>query len=429
VTSGSIPPGLTFTVNGNQLSITGTPTATGSVTFTVTATDTVGSTAQHSYTLTVTGLTLTPASLPTGTVHVPYNQSVVASGGSGQITVTYAITSGTIPPGLKFTVNNSELDISGTPTATGSVSFTVTAKDTAGDMAQQSYTVTINGSSRQQITFSPTSLPAGTVRVAYNQSITASGGSGPITVTYAITAGSIPPGLHLTVHNNQLSITGTPTATGTVTFTVTAKDTAGDMAQQSYTLTVNQTARQQITFSPTSLPSGNVRVPYNQSIVASGGSGPVTVTYVITSGSIPAGVTFAVHNNQLTISGTPTASGNVSFVVNARDAAGNTAQQRYTLIVLGSARTATTTTLALSAPASGQPATLTATVSGPPGSGTPTGAVTFLDGGTPLATVPLASGSATFTTKLTTGSRRLRAVYDGDSIFDGSDSGPPWPGP
>jgi hypothetical protein len=59
------------------------------------------------------------------------------------------------------------------------------------------------------------------------------------------------------------------------------------------------------------------------------------------------------------------------------------------------------TTLSLSSdtalPLPGQPVTLTATVSS--SSGTPTGDVTFLAGGTALATVALdGSGTATFTT-------------------------------
>jgi hypothetical protein len=430
VTSGGIPPGLSFTVNNNQLAISGTPTATGSVTFTVTATDTVGSTTQQSYTLTVNGLTLAPDSLPPGTVHVPYNQSIVASGGSGTITVTYAITSGAIPPGLTFAVNGNELDITGTPTATGSVSFTVTAKDTAGDMAQQSYTVTINASTTHQITFSPTSLPAGTVRTPYSQTVTASGGGGgPITLTYAIKSGSVPPGLHLAVQNNQLTITGTPTAGGSVTFTVTARDTAGDTAQQSYTLTVTQAGKHQITFTPTILPTGTAHAAYDQTITAAGGNGAITVTYLILSGRIPPGVTFAIHNNQLSITGTPTAGGDVTFVVNATDTAGDTAQQRYTLIIFGPTGTSPGTALSFAVPHPGQPASLTAAASGPPGGATPTGAVTSLDGGTPPAPVPLASGPATITTRAGRGRYRLKAVSAGDSTLGDNASAPPWPGP
>src|SRR5262249_29504375 len=92
-----------------------------------------------------TGVGLIPASLPAGRVGSPYSQSIVASGGNSQITVTYAVTSGSIPPGLTSTVNGNQLSITGTPTATGTVTFTVTATDTVGSTAQHSYTLTVTG--------------------------------------------------------------------------------------------------------------------------------------------------------------------------------------------------------------------------------------------------------------------------------------------
>ena len=50
--------------------------------------------------------------------------------------------------------------------------------------------------------------------------------------------------------------------------------------------------------------------------------------------------------------------------------------------------------------------------------GTPTGTVTFKDGTSVLATVKLASGSATFTTStLVKGSHNITATYSGDSNF------------
>jgi len=60
------------------------------------------------------------------------------------------------------------------------------------------------------------------------------------------------------------------------------------------------------------------------------------------------------------------------------------------------------------------------------GSGTPTGTVTFKDGGTAVGTGNVgASGIATFTTAaLSSGSHTITAVYGGDSIFAGSTSAP-----
>jgi polygalacturonase len=88
---------------------------------------------------------------------------------------------------------------------------------------------------------------------------------------------------------------------------------------------------------------------------------------------------------------------------------------------------ATTTMLAASSTTltAGASLTLTATVAPPIGStGTPTGAVTFLDGLTTLQTVNVAStGKATYTTStLSVGSHSLTAQYGGDSNFASSTS-------
>jgi hypothetical protein len=59
------------------------------------------------------------------------------------------------------------------------------------------------------------------------------------------------------------------------------------------------------------------------------------------------------------------------------------------------------------------------------GAGAPSGSVTFLDNGTPLATMPLdGSGKATLTTtNLPVGLQSITATYHGDANFAGAQSG------
>lgn len=77
----------------------------------------------------------------------------------------------------------------------------------------------------------------------------------------------------------------------------------------------------------------------------------------------------------------------------------------------------------------GQAVTFVSTVTvNAPGAGTPTGTVTFEDGGTPLAgssTVSLSNGMATFTTAATqfaAGNHTITAVYNGDANFNATNS-------
>ena len=144
VNVGTLPTGLSLSSDGV---ISGTPTAAGSSSFTVLATDTsTGCTGQRSYTLNVVCPTITlspnganPTVLTGGTVGTAYSQTITASGGIG--TYTYAKTSGTLPTGLSF---SSAGVLSGTPTVSGLYTFTVTATDTNGCTGSQAYSVTVS---------------------------------------------------------------------------------------------------------------------------------------------------------------------------------------------------------------------------------------------------------------------------------------------
>ena len=112
-----------------------------------------------------------------------YNQIVTASGGTGPYTFT--VTLGNLPVGLLLSSGGV---LSGTPTAAGTYNFTVRATDANGCAGNQAYTILIVCPT---IALSPVSFPVGTVGLAYSQTITASGGTGPY--IFAVTSGTCPP--------------------------------------------------------------------------------------------------------------------------------------------------------------------------------------------------------------------------------------------
>lgn len=84
-------------------------------------------------------ITLTAPPLVNGTVGVPYNQQLTATGGSPGY--TFMLQSGALPNGLML--NGMTGLISGTPTTEQVSNFTITASDANGCLGMQAYTITI----------------------------------------------------------------------------------------------------------------------------------------------------------------------------------------------------------------------------------------------------------------------------------------------
>src|SRR5664280_3428269 len=100
-------------------------------------------------------ITVNPATLPSGgQPNVPYSVTISASGGTGPY--TFAVPPLSLPPGLTLT---SAGILSGTPTASGTWIFTVTASDANGCTGFRVYTITINAATCPTLTIVPATLP------------------------------------------------------------------------------------------------------------------------------------------------------------------------------------------------------------------------------------------------------------------------------
>lgn len=245
VSSGAVPTGLTLrTSTSTQTSISGTTTVAGTYTFAVTVTNGTSSTTKQ-YTMTVTALavpsiTITPASLPSGTANAAYTQTLTAST-TATGPFTWSIASGALPQGLALSTSTSTTaTITGTATTTGTANFVV-AVTNGTSSTTQSYSITMNSVAIPPITISPTTLPGGTVNQNYSQTLTATtAASGPF--TWSIASGALPQGLTLGASTGTTdTITGTTTAAGSSTFSVRVTNGTSSTTQ-SYTVTVNPAA-------------------------------------------------------------------------------------------------------------------------------------------------------------------------------------------
>jgi SdrD B-like domain/Putative Ig domain len=221
--------------------------------------------------------------------------------GTGGVGGPYTFSATGLPAGLTMSSTGT---ISGTPTVTGTFSYTVTVQDSAGNTGTVNCSVTVNP---------PPAANCVTIIAVQGTPITpvTMVGSGGVGGPYTFSATGLPAGLTMSTTG---TISGTPTVTGTFSYTVTVKDSAGNTGTVNCSVTVNPpvtatcvsiTAIQGVPITPVTM-------------TATGGAGG---PYTFSATGLPAGVTMSTTG---TISGTPTVSGTFSYTVTVKDSAGNT---------------------------------------------------------------------------------------------------------
>jgi len=146
-TGSKLPPGLTLSSTGL---LSGTPSsvkAATTFTFLIQAARSSGSPffGQKMFALTVTPITITTTSLPSGTAGTAYSATLEATGGKGTLTWSQPFNQGSLlPPGLTLNANGT---ITGTPTTTplasGSYFVIVQVTDSSKNTAIQGYGINI----------------------------------------------------------------------------------------------------------------------------------------------------------------------------------------------------------------------------------------------------------------------------------------------
>jgi plastocyanin domain-containing protein len=289
---GNLPTGLTLSADGT---ISGTPTAFGTFTFTVKAENGAGNDIAELTILIALLPTITTTSLQNGIFDIEYEYTLNAT---GYPAITWSIYGGSLPDGLTLSADGT---IFGKPREKDIFTFTVKAENSAGhDIADLFLFIALPP------TITTSSLPNGTVGDKYEQTLTATGDP---TITWSIYGGTFPSGLTLLADG---TIFGTPTENGEFAFTVMATNNAGNDTADLIIL---------ITLSPSittsSLPKGAVGAKYEQTLTATGD--PI-ITWSIIDGDLPDGLTLSAEG---VISGAPKENGKFVFTVKAENDAGN----------------------------------------------------------------------------------------------------------
>jgi hypothetical protein len=379
------------TATASGTSITYTPNAGygGPDSFTYTATNSAGTSAPATVTVTVSPPTITvnPTTLPNPVTGIFYSRTVSASGGTGPF--TYSVVPGTLPDGLS--INASSGVISGTPTGAGPSTFTVTALDSS----------TGNGPYPGTRAYSVTTVPpnppvanAASATVAYNSTnnpvtLSITGGA-PTSVAVGTQAGNG------TATASGMSISYTPTNGyfGPDSFTYTATNDDGTSAPATVTITVN----------PPPPVANAVTAP---AVAFNSSNNPITLNI---TGGVPTSVAVGTQasNGTATASGTsitytPSAGyhGPDSFTYTATNAGGTSTPATVSITVNPAAPIANPVSATVAANSTNNPITLNIT-GGPPASVAAPGAPshgTVSAVGTTITYTPTAgySGADSFT--------------------------------
>jgi uncharacterized protein YhjY with autotransporter beta-barrel domain len=304
VTGGALPAGLSLSAGGL---ISGTATAGGTFNFTITATDDVGNSGSRAYGLSADAATVAiqPAALPAGTAGVAYSQAITASGGTAPY--TYAVTSGALPPGLTLSAAGV---LSGTPNGDGTFNVTITATDSstgAGPYAgSRAYSL--------EIAVEAPSAGAVSASLPFNSPAT------PITLALAggaadsVAVASAPANGTAVASGTGISYRPEPGFSGTDTFTYTATNASGTSAPATVSITVGAPT---LAINDSGPGDGVAASAYTRTFTFIGGTAPYTALDV---SGLPAGLAVsATTTDSVTVSGTPTATGQFTLVVSGTD--------------------------------------------------------------------------------------------------------------
>jgi hypothetical protein len=320
----NLPPGLTASVTGTNVTFTGTPTTVGSFNnVQLTVQDAAGAGASATFSITINPApTLGSLSQTQWTLNQSgYSDTIGITGGTGAFS---NLTATALPPGLSAVLNGTAITLSGTPTATGTFNgINVGVTDAAGATASSTFSITVNAApTLGSLTLSQWTLG----QSGYTGAIPLSGGTGALVVS---AQANLPPGLTAMVTGTNVTFCGTPTSVGTFdNVQLTVQDATGASSTSTFSIAINAAP----TLGSLSLTQWTVnQVGYSGTIAINSGS---TMFSNLTANGLPPGLSAVLNGTSITLSGTPTATGTFNSVnVTVTDAAGATASGTFAITI------------------------------------------------------------------------------------------------
>lgn len=323
ISSGSLPPGLNLSYEGERWArVTGTPTKAGVYTFYLEAIDIPGpwvccTERQFSITIKDKLIVTTQTPLPDAAINQAYGP--VQLNATGGTVNSWSLASGTLPTGITL---SSSGQIAGTPTQSGSFTFTVKANGSSGSDTKQltlfvAAPLVLGGPNAVPPKSEPVPLNA-KVLSPFSWGIGATGGRTP----YTYSSTPLPAGLVLDPVTGLL--TGTPTLAGVTKVTFTVKDGTG----ATDTLLVTLNVKALLAFAQGTPKPATVGKRFSWKIPVTGAS---KTRIYLASGQFPPGLDLDETTGVL--SGTPVTAGSFKLKVWVLGDAGTQISKVYTVKV------------------------------------------------------------------------------------------------
>ena len=355
VFAGELPPGLTLEPVGfPNARLSGVPTRPGAYAFRIQIEDEDRNLARESFFIEVgeapLPLRVATFELPPGEVGRPYEETIRSTGGLAE-QVSWSVSRGALPPGLRLVEGSPDATLSGTPTADGRYAFTLDVSDPAGQRSDQSFVVDVRPE-LIPVSITATSAVGGVIVLPdaeggqpYRATLEAVDGA-PLPIgsssserryNWIVSEGALPPGLALAVAGDADTgrgvISGVAAALGTYTATVTVYDPANGTDSQAVRVTV---APPSIPLEITTTTAPNLAGTGCDSVeISAAGGGNSNFSWRVIGGTLPPGF-------ELDPTGTPTTrirgatrvtSGSYPVTLEVTDGFGLTATRALTFTV------------------------------------------------------------------------------------------------
>ena len=302
----SLPTGVTFTLVGATLTISGAPTQTGNFNYTVTTT------ANACNSATATGsINVSPGQNITLSSALSTISQTVCSG-AAITNITYSLSGSAnnatvsgLPIGVSMNISGTIATISGIPSQIGTFNYTVSTSGTSCVPATAIGTITVSAGHTLTLTSGTENQTRCSGAAITNIVYTFGGGA-----TNASVSG-LPSGITQVVSGNTLTLSGASAIGGTFNFTVTTSGNPCTVASRSGTFTIS--AGHTLVLN-SSLATTNQSLCINQAIS--------TINYTFSSGAtgatvsgLPSGINSNISGSNVSISGTVTSGGIFNYSI------------------------------------------------------------------------------------------------------------------